>query len=236
VAERIRSEGAQLIVTTGDNAYDTGSETDLDLRVFPQIGELLGSVPIIASLGNHDVATDGGAPSRRAFGIPATGYHSFDAGPVHFLVLDSNDRCLARGCPQTEWLMADLADAARPFVFVFFHSTVSSCGRHGTDTTLREAWHPLFAAAGVDVVFMGHDHGYQRSVPTDGVLYVTTGGGGADLYTWSDDCPIAAVVADATTDGGAHHALIVDVEAERATIRAVRGSDGFVLDEVALAP
>jgi len=42
----------------------------------------------------------------------------------------------------------------------------------------------------VDVVFMGHDHDYERTLPLyadevvepgDGTVYITTGGGGADL-------------------------------------------------------
>ena len=38
----------------------------------------------------------------------------------------------------------------------------------------------LFEAEGVDLVFSGHDHDYERSV-YNGIVYVVTGGGGAEL-------------------------------------------------------
>ncbi|HEY7678123.1 MAG TPA: hypothetical protein VIG69_13700, partial [Candidatus Methylomirabilis sp.] len=50
-------------------------------------------------------------------------------------------------------------------------------------------WSPLFERAGVAVVFSGHDHSYERTVPvrdfepaSPGVVYIVSGGGGADLY------------------------------------------------------
>lgn len=43
---------------------------------------------------------------------------------------------------------------------------------------LAEYLHPLFAKHGVEIVFNGHDHDYERST-VDGILYIVTGGGGA---------------------------------------------------------
>ena len=40
---------------------------------------------------------------------------------------------------------------------------------------------PLFEEYGVDVVFTGHDHCYERSF-ANGVFYIVTGGGGGPLY------------------------------------------------------
>jgi len=48
---------------------------------------------------------------------------------------------------------------------------------------MRELLAPFYAANGVDLVFGGHDHFYERTHPIGGVSYVTTGAGGAELYS-----------------------------------------------------
>ena len=47
---------------------------------------------------------------------------------------------------------------------------------------MRTLLAPLYTSTGVDVVFNGHDHLYERTRPIGGVIYVTTGAGGAELY------------------------------------------------------
>jgi len=234
IEDQIAIARPRLVMTTGDNAYGAGSDADLDSRLFPQYADLLDHVAINPTLGNHDVGTAGGAPECAAFALGGRSWYGFDASSAHFVVLDSNDRCLAPGCPQHDWLVADLARTTQPFRFAFFHHTISSCGPHGTDEELRAAWAPVFAANGVQAVFMGHDHGYQRSHPIDGVVYVTTGGGGAGLYAWSQPCPEAAVVLDATSAPDASHFVLVELAPGSATIQAIDRS-GAVRDAFSLA-
>lgn len=235
VEDRIVEARPRLLMTVGDNVYSSGSEAELDTRLFPQYADLLDHVAINAVLGNHDVGTDGGAPERAAFSLGPRAWYSFDASTAHFVVLDSNLSCVTAGCPQYDWLVDDLARTTQPFRFVFFHHTISSCGSHGTDTDLRAAWTPVFAAHGVQVVFMGHDHGYQRSVPVDGVVYVTTGGGGAGLYTWATPCPEAAVVLDATSTPDASHFVLVRLGSGGATVSAIDRA-GDVRDTFSVTP
>jgi len=57
---------------------------------------------------------------------------------------------------------------------------------------VQDALVPLFEQYGVDMVFNGHDHHYERTCPIragqcssaqeGGVVYYVTGGGGAPLY------------------------------------------------------
>lgn len=235
VEDQIVLAKPRLLMTVGDNVYSTGSEAELDARLFPQYADLLDHVAINAVLGNHDVATDGGAAERDAFSLGPRAWYSFDASSAHFVVLDSNVACITAGCPQHDWLVADLARTTQPYRFVFFHHTISSCGPHGSDADLRAAWAPVFAANGVRVVFMGHDHGYQRSVQLDGVVYVTTGGGGAGLYAWSAPCPEAAAVLDATSVPDASHFVLVKLAPSGATISAVDRA-GTVRDSFSVTP
>jgi len=73
---------------------------------------------------------------------------------------------------------------------VAFHDTIYSSGSHGSDLTVRANLVPLFDKYGVDMVFMGDDHDYERTKPQRnnvvvqpgaGTVYVTTGGGGDQL-------------------------------------------------------
>jgi hypothetical protein len=236
VEDEMVDRSPRLVMTTGDNVYTSGTEANLDAKLFPQYADLLDNIGMNAALGNHDVsAADNGVAVKQSLKIPSVGYYSFDTSSAHFVVLDSNNRCFDPTCPQMVWLTSDLAATSQQFTFVFFHHTVSSCGNHGNDEEVRAAWHPIFAAAGVDIVFMGHDHGYQRSVPIDGVTYITTGGGGAELYTWVTPCPEAAVFAGANTSPDAHHMLIVDLASGQATVRAIN-RDGLTLDSAVVTP
>jgi hypothetical protein len=58
---------------------------------------------------------------------------------------------------------------------------------------LRELLAPFYSANGVDLVFNGHDHFYERTRPIGGVTYVTSGAGGAELYARATVNPFTAV-------------------------------------------
>jgi hypothetical protein len=72
---------------------------------------------------------------------------------------------------QTNWLAADLAATTRKWKFAFFHHTPYSCATGfaalGSSLNVRNAVGPLFEQYGVDVVFDGHDHSYERSIAVD---------------------------------------------------------------------
>ena len=54
----------------------------------------------------------------------------------------------------------------------------------------------------MDLVFSGHDHVYERTVPIRGVTYVVSGGGGRRLYPAGNGEFTASSVS-------AHHAVLV---------------------------
>jgi hypothetical protein len=63
-------------------------------------------------------------------------------------------------------------------VAFFHHPPYSSGGRHGSDEDVRMILHPLFVKNGIDVVFTGHDHFYERVKPQDGITYFVSGAAG----------------------------------------------------------
>jgi hypothetical protein len=56
------------------------------------------------------------------------------------------------------------------------HPLYSSGEKHGSEVDLRTLVEPLFIANGVDVVFAGHEHFYERLKPQNGIYYFTEGG------------------------------------------------------------
>ncbi len=91
---------------------------------------------------------------------------SFDAGDVHWTILDSNLYVNWKDPAMQAWLTADLAKAANAtWRFVaFHHPPFHSSKTHQEDQWMRRLA-PIFEAGKVDVVFAGHVHNYQRSKP-----------------------------------------------------------------------
>ncbi|KPI01367.1 metallophosphoesterase [Actinobacteria bacterium OK074] len=142
----------------------------------------------------------------------APGVYSFVYGNVGVVALDANDVSYEipanlgyTAGRQTKWLATRLAElrAAKEvdFVVVYFHHCAYSTSSHASEGGVRAEWVPLFDQHQVDLVINGHNHVYERTdalrggavgrkVPVggsadptrDGIVYVTAGGGGRDLY------------------------------------------------------
>jgi hypothetical protein len=188
-----------MIVTVGDNAYETGTLSDWDNNALAYYVNPMMRMLFMPALGNHDLYDVGNSnwassAEIKLFLLPRNGtnperYYSFDDGDAHFVVLDSN---AASDSAQRTWLENELATTLRKWKFVFLHHTPYSCANGlaslGSDSTVRNNWGPLFEQYGVDIVFDGHDHIYERTKYLDdfgndgkGTIYIMTGGGGASL-------------------------------------------------------
>lgn len=78
------------------------------------------------------------------------------------------------------------------------------------------------ARYGVDVVFNGHKHSYERN-EVNGVTYVVTAGGGAPLYAMQEREPTQAVFVED------YHFVLVEIDGEHLRATAI-SSQGTVLD------
>ncbi len=238
--EQVAGSGARFAVTTGDTAYESGSQTNYGDLV--QTGEetstIFGeefwtvagsSIPLFNAQGNHGmnstplvnwpqdvaVATSRGRYTMEQYCCPndsdpvvyPSAWYAFNAGKARFYVLEAawgnsnvgegdiyeNDyeAHWTSSRAEYQWLENDLQSHPHRVAFAFFHfplysdnpSETSDPWLHGNDH-LEE----LLGDHGVDIVFNGHAHIYQRnaaSAPGMPVSYVT-GGGGAHLESVSD--------------------------------------------------
>ncbi len=171
-----------LVLHTGDLVAD-GHKMSGWHRFFPIIRLFAPSVPLYPCLGNHEGNADlyyRLLPLPRGYGDFHTELYTFVFGNCHFIALDSNRRV----SEQTRWLQQLLSQPRPPGVdwrIAFFHHPPFSSGPHGGNKEIQTQWCPLLEAGGVNLVFCGHDHIYERSVH-NGVNYITVGNGGAPLY------------------------------------------------------
>jgi len=161
------------VILTGDNLYGPEKPSDYKAKFEDPYRTLLDrGVKFYASLGNHDEVNQ---VNYEHFNMGGKEYYRFEKGDVAFYAL--NTTYLEK--EQIEWLEKELAEDDSRWKMAFFHHPpFSSGGRHGSDDDIRDVLHPIFVKYGVDVVFTGHDHFYERIIPKDGVQYFVTGAGG----------------------------------------------------------
>lgn len=212
------------LVTLGDNVYSDGSPSRFDEAWNEPYGWVEDArVPVVASLGNHDIETANGGPVMDLFDMPNRWYER-RVGPVDVFVLDSND---LEEEGQMAWLSTALASSSAPWQVLVFHHPVYSCGKHGSTPRVQRELLPIVAIQGVDLVVNGHDHNYQRFAPVNGTTYVVSGGGGATLYPVGD-CPADTPDPVAWNDD-VHGFLYISASPAELVGTAVSGS-GTVLD------
>jgi 3',5'-cyclic AMP phosphodiesterase CpdA len=159
----------------GDNLYTGSQPSDYEKDFAVPYKPLLDAgVPFYATLGNHDKTNE---RFFKPFNMNGANYYSYRKGHVRFFALDSN----YMDPKQVAWIEAQLRDAGNSDwkVCYFHHALYSSARYHGSATDLRRTLEPLFVKYGVDVVFAGHDHVYERVKPQQGIYYFTEGASGS---------------------------------------------------------
>jgi 3',5'-cyclic AMP phosphodiesterase CpdA len=102
-------------------------------------------------------------------------YYTYVKKNVRFIALDSDELDPA----QIAWLTNQLKSAKEQWKVCYFHHPLYSDGAtHGSDVDLRVVLEPLFVQYGVNVVFSGHDHIYERITPQKGIYYFVAGSAG----------------------------------------------------------
>lgn len=155
----------------GDNLYGRdGASARANKFEKPYKPLLAAGVTFHAALGNHD------NPNQRfyePFGMDGRRYYSFRRMDVEFFALDSND---VTG-EQVSWLAKALQGSDAPWKIAYLHHPLYSSGKkHGSEEEVRAVVEPLFLQHGVDVVFAGHEHFYERMKPQQGIVHFTQGG------------------------------------------------------------
>jgi 3',5'-cyclic AMP phosphodiesterase CpdA len=162
-----------LVIMLGDNMYGRQSAQDFVAKFERPYSPLLKSgVRFRASLGNHD---DQRNRFYAGFSMNGERYYTYREQSVRFFALDTNQL----DPRQLAWLDEVLRGPAHEWKICYFHHPLySNARRHGSDVDLRVILEPLFVKHGVDVVFAGHDHVYERIKPQKGITHFVNGSSG----------------------------------------------------------
>eukprot|EP00049_Salpingoeca_infusionum_P001979 m.52550 g.52550 ORF g.52550 m.52550 type:complete len:561 (-) comp11312_c0_seq1:138-1820(-) len=177
---------ADVLLHIGDIAYATGYAAKWDLFM-TQANWIGKSVPIMVVQGNHEQDVPGnltfyngndsggecGVPTQKRFPMPvsgsqANGWYSFEVGPVHFVMMDTEMDCGPTSA-QYKFFEADLAAVNRtntPWIVFSGHRPMYSV--HGTtswtNTNLQQFEELLFKNQ-VDLCLWGHVHNAMVTCP-----------------------------------------------------------------------
>lgn len=204
-----------LWLTTGDNAYTSGRNSEYQQALFEPYQGWLARFALIPVFGNHDVRR---RAYWRIFEFPESGeqggvasgsphYFSIDQGPLHLVVLDSEWSILHDRQAMLDWLSRDLGANKRQWVIAAFHHPPYSKGSHDSDDNrgsdrrmglVRKHILPVLEQNNVDLVLTGHSHVYERSHLLNGhygsstsiedSMILSTGQGPGDHFETTSDC------------------------------------------------
>jgi hypothetical protein len=163
----------EFVLMMGDNMYGGEKAQDFKNKFENVYKRLLDNkVKFYATLGNHDESNQ---RFYELFNMNGEEYYRFKKGNVAFYSLNSN----YMDQKQLKWLDEQLSKDDSEWKIAFFHHPpYSSGGKHGSSTELRQIVEPIFLKYGVNAVFAGHEHFYERIKPQKGIYYFISGAGG----------------------------------------------------------
>ncbi len=219
IASSIAAQAPLLVLHTGDVVY-RGSDASQWAAELPRLSALAKNVPLLISPGNHEGGGTSAALFNQLFEYPQNSPQAIDdvfamvVGNVLIVQLATYAGSMDA---QIDWLQTVL-EAHKTDVdwrVLSFHAPVWSSGAHGSnenDAARADRLVPLLDQYGVDVVFNGHDHQYERTHPSRG------GYGG-----------VARVVTPLANDGG-------KTGTAAGTVYIVAGGGGALMSPLALTP
>jgi len=214
----------EFVLMLGDNMYGGESPSDFVKKFERPYKPILDAgIKFYAALGNHDNSNE---RMYKQFNMNGERFYTFKPKPgVRIFALDSNymDRT------QIEWLEKELSASGSDWKVMFFHHPLYSSGEtHGSDDKLREQLEPLFLKHGVDVVFAGHEHFYERLKPQKGIYYFISGGAGK---LRKGDISKTELTAKAYDTG--YHFMLIELAKNSVNFETIN-QDGKVIDSGAL--
>jgi len=163
-----------FVTMDGDNIYGGHSPTDFRRKFEDPYKPLLDEkVKFYASVGNHDDPDI--ERNYKPYNMGGNRYYTFTKGDVEFFVLDSN----YMDPKQLSWLEDKLKSSTAKWKIAYFHHPLFTAARyHGPDVDLRTQLMPLFTKYGMNVVWYGHEHVYERIKPQSGIYFFLEGSSG----------------------------------------------------------
>jgi len=148
--------------------------------LFNYQGQSYSSPNAIQAFRNSTLVDSGDGPKRQ---IDHQSNYSFDYGNIHFLYLDANPHLFNDNLPSTNafnapppvftpypsalgnWVINDLDSSKQLWKIVVYHQPAFTSGDATIVNNQMRTVAELLEDHGVNIVFNGHDHNYQRTLP-----------------------------------------------------------------------
>lgn len=233
IVQAADAEEPDLFLLTGDMVNYGVSQSEWD-DWFAAAGTVFARKHAILTHGNHEFLAQ---HYFAQFALPGNEeWFAVDYGDL--LLLNMNDTVRSSDeifTDQVSFATSELAASGARWKVAMHHQPEFAATRgHGSNVDLQEAWVPVWDRFGLDLVFTGHNHAYERSKPLrggveaeGGTIYVVTGGAGAPLYTRHDETFFTEVVTPI------EHYVIADFSPEGVSVVA-KDLSGNVIDAFSL--
>jgi predicted phosphodiesterase len=228
----------EIVIHTGDLVENGDDSGQWGRQFFGPAHDLMINTPMLPIIGNHEGS---GNLFRDLFSLGDNDdWFAFTYGSVRFIGLNTHNRSYSPGSVQYNWLAgyddggqwvpgeleSDEYNNATWHIVYFHHPPYTATENHSDDMDVQQDLVPLFEQYGVDMVFNGHSHAYERYF-NNGIYYIVAGGGGAPLRNVVNDTvePIREF------GESAYHHCVIDVDVDNSQlIFEARYNDGTVLD------
>jgi hypothetical protein len=199
LAQLAWSHRPNFLLHPGDLVSTGGKKEEWVGQFFASMDPLISRVPLFPVLGNHE---QNSANYYNYMSLPDPEYYyTFTYGNAQFFMVDTNKKC-GPGSEQYQWLDQQLTASKSTWKIVCHHhpAYTSDENDYGDlwktnkstrgDLNARHLAH-LAHKKGVDLIWNGHIHSYERTWPLqqgkpvtkDGTIHLVTGGGGGHLET-----------------------------------------------------
>ena len=236
LGDLVKDKQVDFGLQTGDYV-DNGTNYAMWAEMQEAFNHTFPNVDFIHTLGNHEYYGDfSGSTASNILQLPSKDYYSMEYGDVYVAVIN-NGADLSAAC---EWLKQDAAQSTCMWKVLSIHQPPYYTNAKGGSERFHEQIPAAAEAAGIDVVFSGHDHSYARimakdgaAVTENGVTYFICGDLGEKSknvnYAMSSDFSFAYKEQDY-----AGLILYVTANGEEMTITAYDSKDGRVVDSTTL--
>ncbi|HUR20414.1 MAG TPA: metallophosphoesterase [Vicinamibacterales bacterium] len=170
-----------FVLMLGDNMYGPGTPEDYAQRFERPYKALLDAgVVFYAANGNHDPVS---ILTYGPYNMNGNRYYWFKKNEgtlaqrtVRFFAIDS----VNLDSTQMAWLRRYMGESDSDWEICFYHHPLYTSGRYRFQSVrTRRVLEPVFVQFGADLALSGHEHFYERVTPQRGVVYFTSGAGGA---------------------------------------------------------
>ena len=236
LGDLVKDKQVDFGLQTGDYV-DNGTNYAMWAEMQEAFNHTFPNVDFIHTLGNHEYYGDfSGSTASNILQLPSKDYYSMEYGDVYVAVIN-NGADLSAAC---EWLKQDAAQSTCMWKVLSIHQPPYYTNAKGGSERFHEQIPAAAEAAGIDVVFSGHDHSYARIMAKDGepvtengVTYFICGDLGEKSknvnYAMTSDFSFA--YKEQAYDG---LIMYVTANGEEMTITAYDSKDGRVVDSTTL--